>query len=241
MEQPSPSWRVFDGPSSTGEQAPNATRETASSGRSSSSVRVQPLVLLALAGAVVIGAAAIGLAVAGIGGQSVAGPDGAFAALATEPPPSGGVAGEVVIDVVGAVVAPGVYRLPAGSRVEDAIQAAGGLNPRVDADRVALELNLAALLTDGAQLRVPSRDDPAPPGGGSAAGGAGSGGAPRLVDLNTATQAELEALPGIGPVTAGKIIEARTQAPFRSVDELRSRKLVGEKTFESLKALVTAG
>jgi competence protein ComEA len=118
----------------------------------------------------------------------------------------------------------------------------------VDVDRVGQELNLAETLTDGQQVRVPSRDDPATASGGGASGnaagtggsGSGSGGgAAGLVNLNSATQAELEALPGIGPVTATKIIAAREETPFRSVDELRDRGLVGEKTFGQLQALVS--
>jgi competence protein ComEA len=112
----------------------------------------------------------------------------------------------------------------------------------VDTQRVAAELNLAAPLTDGAQVRVPSRDDPPPESHGGTTGGSeggGQGGAGGLIDLNTATQAELESLPGIGPVTAGKIIEARGETPFRTIEELRERGLVGEKTFESLRSLVS--
>ena len=108
----------------------------------------------------------------------------------------------------------------------------------------ARELNLAATLKDGDQVRVPSRDDPLGrsrwrrrrPAGGS------GGRAAALVNLNTATQAELEALPGIGPVTAGKIIESRARRRrSRTVEELRERGLVGEKTFEDIQALVTVG
>ena len=154
----------------------------------------------------------------------------------------------LVIDVTGAVLHPGVYHLPAGARVADAIAAAGGFGPRVDAS-AAQSLNLAAPLTDGLQVRVPSRDDPAgaeagstgnggTSGGGSPGGGVAPGGP---VDLNTATSAELDGLPGIGPVTAGKIIASRDERPFAAVEDLQTRKLVGSSTFAKLAGLVTVG
>ena len=208
-----------------------------------------PNVLLAVAavvGALLIGGVALVIGVSGSGGGAVEGPPTSSDAGATEslPPQGGGL----VIDVAGAVAQPGLYHLPIGSRVGDAVDAAGGFGPRVDVDRVGQELNLAETLTDGQQVRVPSRDDPATASGGGASGnaagtggsGSGSGGgAAALVNLNSATQAELEALPGIGPVTATKIIAAREETPFRSVDELRDRGLVGEKTFGQLQALVS--
>lgn len=149
---------------------------------------------------------------------------------------------DLIVDVAGAVAEPGVYRLPAGSRVGDAITAAGGYGPRVDAQRVALELNLAAHLKDGEHLLVPSRDDV----GASGTVGAGSAAGPDdtvamdgLIDLNRATAAELDTLPGIGPVTAAKIISSREATPFSSAADLRDRKLVGQKTFDGLSGLVT--
>ena len=241
MEPTSPPWRVFDAPSveGTGADAQRAAPAAAQSG-----VAIQPVVLLGLFGALALGILAIVVAGSSVGeDRLVDGPD-SRAGEFTSPDPQ--AAGSVlVVDVSGAVVDPGLYRLTPGSRVGDAVQAAGGYGPRVDVARVAAELNLAATLSDGARVHVPSRDDPAGgagSSGGAASGGAGQGGSGAgLVDLNRASQSELEGLPGIGPVTATKIIAAREEAPFRSVDELRERGLVGEKTFDSLKALVTVG
>ena len=147
----------------------------------------------------------------------------------------GGGAGGIVVDVGGAVRTPGLYRLTAGSRVGDAIQAAGGFAPTVDAAAVARDLNLAASLTDGQKVIVAARGSSSA----TTAPGPAPGGA--LVDLNHASESELDALPGIGPVTAKKIIAARAERPFASAQELVERKLVGEKTWEKLRDLVTAG
>jgi competence protein ComEA len=162
--------------------------------------------------------------------------DGPSSSDAAGPAAGGAV---VVVDVQGAVVAPGVQRLSGGSRVADAIAAAGGYGPRVDAARAAAELNLAAPVKDGDRIVVPARGDagPSAPSGATGGGGRSGGG---LVDLNSATASELDALPGVGPVTAQKIIDARAEKPFASVDELRERKIVGAATFEKLQALVTA-
>jgi competence protein ComEA len=107
---------------------------------------------------------------------------------------------------------------------------------------VGAELNLAAVIRDGDRILVPSRDGGGPgasraPGGPAASGKPGSA----LIDLNRATAEELDSLPGIGPVTADKIIASRSEKPFRTVEELRERKLVGQKTFDKLKPLITVG
>ncbi|MBI2777995.1 MAG: ComEA family DNA-binding protein [Chloroflexi bacterium] len=238
--EPSPTpWRVID---AEAEPSPALRARSGSPAAPPVSSRATLAAVVAIAGlavaAVVIGTGALALPAGDAGGL------GAGLALPTGDPGGSAARGELVVDVGGAVVAPGVYRLPAGSRVADALAAAGGFGPRVDAVRAATTLNLAAPLEDGAQVIVPSRDDPTVPDGGGAGGGSGEGagggsGVGGLVDLNSATQAELEALPGIGPVSAGKIIAAREEQPFASVDELRTRKILGQKTFEALRDLVT--
>ncbi len=143
------------------------------------------------------------------------------------------------VHVVGAVAAPGVVRVPPGARVEDAIAAAGGLLP----DARPGELNLAAPVADGAQVVVGDRDEPggeirsaAPAQGSGTAGGAGGSGAGagERIDLNTATVAQLDALPGVGPVTAQAILARREDAPFTRVEELMEVDGIGQKTFEKL-------
>ncbi len=198
-----------------------------------------PVVAIAgVAGALVVGALAVVIAVSGAGGGTVAGPETGLIAVGSDRPV--GAATAIVVDVVGAVVDPGVYRLSPGARVGDAIEAAGGFSPRVDAARVATELNLAATLQDGAQVRVPSRDEtPSPGGGGGTGGGMGSGAG--LINVNTASQTELETLPGIGPVTAEKIMASRATAPFTAIEDLRERELVFESVFEDIRALITVG
>jgi competence protein ComEA len=146
----------------------------------------------------------------------------------------------LVVDVDGAVRRPGVYRLVRGSRIGDAVAAAGGYGPRVDTS-AAQALNLAALLEDGQQVHVPARSEAAVPASDSGVG-AGSGAAPAAaapggpVNLNTASAEQLDSLPGVGPATVAKIVAAR---PFGAVQDLLDRMVVGPATFEKLKALVT--
>lgn len=149
---------------------------------------------------------------------------------------------EIVVDVEGAVIRPGVHRLPAGSRVGDAIAIAGGYSPQVDIGSAAALLNLAAQLIDGAKIHVPARGESAAASTPSQEPGSTEPGGPvGLINVNSAGTEQLDTLPGIGPVTAAKIIAAREQAPFASVDELLSREVVGASTFEKIRALVTVG
>jgi competence protein ComEA len=146
----------------------------------------------------------------------------------------------LVVEVSGAVVRPGVYSLPVGSRVADAIAAAGGYSADVDPRLAEAQLNLAAKLVDAQLIHVPRRGEAgaASPGTGSVAGAVESAGP---IDLNTATAAQLDTLPGVGPVTAQKIISAREQQPFRSVDDLVTRKIVPASTLAKFRAMVTVG
>jgi competence protein ComEA len=137
--------------------------------------------------------------------------------------------GELVIDVEGGVNEPGIHRLPPGSRVADALAAAGGYADTADLAAAAGTLNLAATLVDGQQIVVPVLGGEPPVDG-------GKGG---LVNLNRATRAELEELPGIGPVTAEKIIAAREEQPFVTLDELVSRDVLTARQLEDIVDLVS--
>lgn len=157
---------------------------------------------------------------------------------------AGATAGaEIVVDVGGKVRKPGVHRLPAGSRVADALRAAGGVRPGTKTEG----LNRARFLVDGEQVIVGASVPVAgaAPGGpgaaGSPAGPAGAAGAAPAapVSLNTATADQLDTLPGVGPVLAQHIIDYRTQhGGFRSVDELREVNGIGERRFADLRDLV---
>ena len=142
---------------------------------------------------------------------------------------------QVVVDVVGAVRRPGLYRLEQGSRIADAVARAGGATGKAD---LAL-VNLAAPLADGEQVVVPKRGAPgaAGSGGGAAAGGPGVSTGP--VHLSTATLDQLDSLPGIGPVTAQKILDYRAKhGAFNSVDELDAVPGIGPSRMDQLRDLV---
>ncbi len=152
--------------------------------------------------------------------------------------PSAGASAGLVVHVAGAVQAPGVYPLPAGARVIDGIRAAGGAAPGAD----LAAINLARPLTDGERVYIPRRGETPPPeaGGGPQTQSGGGGSSGGKVNLNAATSAELEALPGIGEVLAQRIVDYRTQhGPFRSVRDLLKVEGIGEKKFDSIKDYVT--
>lgn len=161
-------------------------------------------------------------------------------AAGTASPTTAAAPSVVVVHVAGAVAMPGVHELEPGARVVDAIAAAGGL--RADAD--GARLNLAAPVADGERVYVPvAGEEPPPvvgPTGAVPAGGVGAGGGSDVVDLNTADEAALDALPGIGPSTASAIVEHRAKiGRFGSVDELLDVRGIGEAKLEQLRPLVT--
>jgi competence protein ComEA len=144
-------------------------------------------------------------------------------------------AARVVVDVVGAVRRPGLYRLEQGSRIADAVARAGGATGKADLAMV----NLAAPLADGEQVVVPKRGAPGAAAGGGGAGGGGAGAPSGPVHLSTATLDQLDSLPGIGPVTAQKILDYRTQhGAFHSVSELEGVPGIGPSHMAQLKGLV---
>jgi competence protein ComEA len=151
-----------------------------------------------------------------------------------------GATGTIVVDIQGAVVEPGVRQLPAGARIADAIAAAGGYAPDADLAASATTINLAQALGDGEQIRVPRIGDAQVAGGDPSPGAPTSGGG-GLVDLNRATPEELEALPGIGPVTVQKIVAARQEQPFASLDDAVQRGVINRGQLEDIQGVATAG
>jgi competence protein ComEA len=173
-------------------------------------------------------------------GPAGGGPPSSLAAHNSGPTTTTGA--PLAVHVAGAVARPGLYHLPGGSRVADALAQAGGKLPRADLDR----LNLAARLVDGQKILVTRRGDPVPPvevwsGGGGAGmsgvGGQSTGTGPgEAIDLNAADLAALDSLPGIGPATARAILEERTRrGGFRSTRDLLRVPGIGEGRFARLK------
>lgn len=136
----------------------------------------------------------------------------------------------VVVDVEGAIVNPGVYKIPSNSRLVDALAAAGGLSEDADRDYVQKNINLAKKVADGLKIYVPRTGEEVLSQTASDSNGP-------VMNINSASQSELEALPGIGAVTAQKIIEGR---PYSNISDLINKKVVGQAVFEKIKDKIAA-
>lgn len=149
-------------------------------------------------------------------------------------PAAASTPGEIGVYVVGAVMDPGVYFLPQGSRVADALEVAGGPTDEADLVRV----NLAKRLYDEEQVYVPQLGEESPPLPLST--GPPSGQAGGKININTATAAELETLPGIGPVLSQRIVDYReTNGPFAAIEDIKNVRGIGEVTFGDIENLIT--
>ncbi|KAF0107192.1 MAG: competence protein ComEA [Anaerolineaceae bacterium] len=162
----------------------------------------------------------IGLLAAGIIWLAASRPRGEAVALLPSPTPA-----SLAVYVTGAVVNPGLYHLPPGSRVADAVDAAGGFSANAETDRI----NLAASVANGEQVDVP-----------------GVSGNEHIIlgriNINTATADELDTLPGIGPTTAQEIVDYRTQnGPFQTIQDIMNVPGVGPSTYDLIKNLITVG
>jgi len=135
---------------------------------------------------------------------------------------------EIAVNISGAVINPGVYSLKNDLRIQDALIAAGGLSQEADREYINKYVNLAQKMTDGMKLYIPKTSDNKT----QAIAGANSMG---KISINSASEKELESLPGVGPVTASKIVNAR---PYSQIEELLDKKVVGKATFEKIKDLV---
>ena len=230
-------WRMIETEESE-EASPRAPQSAA--GESAARPWLSGRVLIALVTVAVLGVAGAAiwatLPQGGVRFDLSSAPGAALLAASDSPfaAPGATAAAALVVDVEGAVVDPGVHEVAAGSRVADAIAAAGGYSTEVDIAAAAAVLNLAAHLTDGQKIHVPARGEVASLPGAATAGPGGVPAGP--IDINHATSAELESLPGIGPVTAAKIIAAR---PFGSIDELDARDVVGPSVLAQIRDLIT--
>ena len=144
----------------------------------------------------------------------------------------------ISVDVSGAVLKPGVYQLTKDARVEDAISTAGGFSEEVNKEYISKYLNMAQKLSDGSKIYVPFAGDPST-GSGEGGGISSPGGvisSQGKININSSTQSELEALPGIGPVTAAKIISGR---PYQKIENLLDQKIVSKSVFEKIRGSIS--
>ncbi len=138
----------------------------------------------------------------------------------------------ISVDVSGAVNKPGVYQLKFGARVEDAIKSSGGFANIANNEYISKYLNMAQKLSDGNKIYVPFEGESSSSVSVTQGGVVGGSNAQNRININSSTQAELESLPGIGPVTASKIISGR---PYQNIGELSSKKIVSKAVYEKIK------
>ncbi len=143
--------------------------------------------------------------------------------------------GTIVVDIEGAVISPGIYKIPLGSRLHDILVASGGLSAQADRDWTAKNINQAAKLSDGQKIYIPR-------GGESILNAASTDSASNsdissLIDINSASLKDLDSLPGVGPVTAQKIVDGRS---YVRKEELLEKKIVSSPVFQKIKDKITA-
>jgi len=140
---------------------------------------------------------------------------------------------KIAVDVEGAVIKPGVYELSSDSRIVDALSAAGGMSEEADRDYVQKSINLAQKITDGIKIYIPRVGEQVL----STSTNVSSAGSSSTININTASESDLDGLPGVGPVTAGKIIAGR---PYASTQSLLDQKVVTSSVFEKIKNQISA-
>jgi competence protein ComEA len=143
---------------------------------------------------------------------------------------------QIKIDISGAVTKPGVYSLGMGARVEDALRVSGGLNAEADTEWVAKQVNLAQKLTDGAKLYIPRESEQKNPGILIAGVLGTESTSESIININTASKDRLDELPGVGAITAQKIIDNR---PYQRIEELLSKRVLYKSTFEKIKTKIS--
>ena len=181
--------------------------------------RFQTSIIIALIGLVLIGA--------GLSIQKIFTSSDAKENIRQET--KGDLENDVAVDVEGAVGKPGMISLFSGARIDDAIKKAGGFAQDADREYIAKNINLASVVKDGQKIYIPKVGETVSDSNGNALS---SNSKSTLVNINTATESELDSLPGIGPVRAGKIIANR---PYASINDLLTKKVLGEATFEKIK------
>lgn len=181
--------------------------------------------ILGFAGLILLGYGLIGLFVSSSDSKDIIFERG-------DPSQNASQSATIVVDVGGAVLSPGVYNLPKDSRVKDALIASGGMSAGADKLWVSKNLNLALKISDGAKIYIPFEVEKTSGSAGASSTGGGSG----AININSASEKELDALPGVGAATAQKIIDSR---PYQTLEELVSKKAVTNSVFEKIKDKIT--